>query len=230
MPIRKVKGGYKWGKRGKVYRRRKDAERQAAAAYASGYKKSMDWFDDIVNKKKEPFTEVSPSPFGFAGPTDRTFTNKEFNDFLIDVEVRVDKIGRKNMDPRDRVVIGNLLMELGDLAEARKNNKDNKVSLEFKEKLFKLETILDRYGGSMRYRHEDILQSDWFSTIKAKKKKKKKKYEAPPGVYTKPKLRERIHATLLNQNTHGTAAGKWSARKSQELNRRYKKAGGGFVN
>ena len=63
-----------------------------------------------------------------------------------------------------------------------------------------------------------------------KKKKKKKKYKAPPGVYTKPKLRERIHATLLNQNTHGTAAGKWSARKSQELNRRYKKAGGGFVN
>ena len=79
----------------------------------------------------------------------------------------------------------------------------------------------------MRYRHEDILQSDWFSTIKAKKKKK---YKAPPGVYTKPRLRERIHATLLNQNTHGTAAGKWSARKSQELNRRYKKAGGGFVN
>lgn len=63
-----------------------------------------------------------------------------------------------------------------------------------------------------------------------KKKKKKKKYKAPAGVYTNPKLRERIHATLLNQNTHGTAAGKWSARKSQELNRRYKKAGGGFVN
>ena len=57
MPIRKVKGGYKWGKRGKVYRSRKDAERQAAAAYASGYKKSMTWFDDMLNKKKEPFTE-----------------------------------------------------------------------------------------------------------------------------------------------------------------------------
>lgn len=58
----------------------------------------------------------------------------------------------------------------------------------------------------------------------------KKKYKAPKGVYTKPRLRERIHATLLNENTHGTAAGKWSARKSQELNRRYQKAGGGFVN
>ncbi len=63
-----------------------------------------------------------------------------------------------------------------------------------------------------------------------KRKKKKKKYKAPPGVYTNPKLRERIHSTLLNQNTHGTGKGKWSGRKSQELNRRYRKAGGGFVN
>ncbi len=45
IPIRRVKGGYKWGSKGKVYRNRKDAERQAAAAYASGYKKSMSWFN-----------------------------------------------------------------------------------------------------------------------------------------------------------------------------------------
>ena len=225
MPIRKVKGGYKWGKRGKVYRSRKDAERQAAAAYASGYKKSMDWFDDIVNKKKEPFTEVSPSPFGFAGPTDRTFTDKEFNDFLIDIEVRVDKIGRKNMDPRDRVIVGNLIMELTDLAKDRKNNKDNKVSLEFKEKLFKLETTLDKYGGSMRYRHEDILQSDWFSTIKAKKKTKSTVNQA--GNYTKPKMRKR-QFQRIKAGTKGGPAGKWSARKAQMLAQAYKRAGGGY--
>jgi hypothetical protein len=225
MPIRKVKGGYKWGKRGKVYRSRKDAERQAAAAYASGYKKSMDWFDDMLNKKKEPFTEVSPSPFGFAGPTDRTFTDKEFNDFLIDIEVRVDKIGRKNMDPRDRVIVGNLIMELTDLAKDRKNNKDNKVSLEFKEKLFKLETILDRYGGSMRYRHEDILQSDWFSTIKAKKKRKSTVNQA--GNYTKPKMRKR-QFQRIKAGSKGGPAGKWSARKAQMLAQAYKRAGGGY--
>ena len=40
MPIKKVKGGYKWGSRGKVYKRREDAEKQAAAAYASGYRKT----------------------------------------------------------------------------------------------------------------------------------------------------------------------------------------------
>jgi hypothetical protein len=39
MPIRKVKGGYKWGRKGKKYKSRKGAERQARAAYANGYKK-----------------------------------------------------------------------------------------------------------------------------------------------------------------------------------------------
>ena len=39
MPIRKVQGGYKWGNSGKVYPTRKGAEKQAQAAYASGYKK-----------------------------------------------------------------------------------------------------------------------------------------------------------------------------------------------
>jgi hypothetical protein len=39
MPIRKVKGGYRWGSSGKVYKTKKAAGRQARAAYASGYKK-----------------------------------------------------------------------------------------------------------------------------------------------------------------------------------------------
>ena len=39
MPIKKVAGGYKWGDSGKVYKTRAGAERQAAAAYASGYRK-----------------------------------------------------------------------------------------------------------------------------------------------------------------------------------------------
>tara|TARA_R110000824_G_scaffold178777_1_gene358632 strand:- start:316 stop:441 length:126 start_codon:yes stop_codon:yes gene_type:complete len=39
MPIKKVKGGYRWGSTGKVYKSRQGAERQASAAYASGYKK-----------------------------------------------------------------------------------------------------------------------------------------------------------------------------------------------
>lgn len=40
MPVRKVKGGYKWGKSGKVYRSKKAAQRQGRAIYASGYRKN----------------------------------------------------------------------------------------------------------------------------------------------------------------------------------------------
>ena len=39
MPIQKVKGGYKWGNKGKVYKSKSGAVKQAQAAYASGYKK-----------------------------------------------------------------------------------------------------------------------------------------------------------------------------------------------
>lgn len=38
MPVRKVPGGYKWGSKGKVYKTKAGAERQARAAYAAGYK------------------------------------------------------------------------------------------------------------------------------------------------------------------------------------------------
>lgn len=41
MPVKKVKGGYKWGKSGKVYKgkdAKKKAEQQGKAIYASGYK------------------------------------------------------------------------------------------------------------------------------------------------------------------------------------------------
>jgi len=38
MPVHKVKGGYKWGKSGKVYKTKAQALKQARAIYASGYK------------------------------------------------------------------------------------------------------------------------------------------------------------------------------------------------
>jgi hypothetical protein len=40
MPVRRVKGGYRWGSTGKVYKTRKQAERQGRAIYARGYRKS----------------------------------------------------------------------------------------------------------------------------------------------------------------------------------------------
>ena len=38
VPVRKVKGGYRWGKSGKIYKSKKAAQRQGKAIYASGYK------------------------------------------------------------------------------------------------------------------------------------------------------------------------------------------------
>ena len=41
MPVHKVKGGYRWGSKGKIYRgkgAKKKAEKQGKAAYASGYR------------------------------------------------------------------------------------------------------------------------------------------------------------------------------------------------
>lgn len=41
MPVKKVKGGYRWGSKGKVYRgknAKKKAEKQGRAAYANGYR------------------------------------------------------------------------------------------------------------------------------------------------------------------------------------------------
>lgn len=38
MPVKKTSGGYKWGTSGKTYPTKAQAERQARAAYANGYK------------------------------------------------------------------------------------------------------------------------------------------------------------------------------------------------
>lgn len=49
------------------------------------------------------------------------------------------------------------------------------------------------------------------------------------GNYTKPGMRKRLYKSILGRATHGTAAGKWSARKAQLLAKEYKKKGGGYT-
>ena len=39
MPVQRVKGGYKYGTKGKVYKTKAEAERQGRAIRASGYGK-----------------------------------------------------------------------------------------------------------------------------------------------------------------------------------------------
>ena len=48
------------------------------------------------------------------------------------------------------------------------------------------------------------------------------------GNYTKPGMRKTIFNRIKAQASHGTGAGKWSARKAQALAKGYKKAGGGY--
>ena len=47
MPTHKVKGGYRWGKHGKVYPTKAQADKQGQAIYASGWKESV---DNVVTK------------------------------------------------------------------------------------------------------------------------------------------------------------------------------------
>ena len=48
------------------------------------------------------------------------------------------------------------------------------------------------------------------------------------GNYTKPDMRKSLFNSIKAQATHGTAAGQWSARKSQLLAKKYKAKGGGY--
>jgi hypothetical protein len=48
------------------------------------------------------------------------------------------------------------------------------------------------------------------------------------GNYTKPGLRKKIVSQVKSAATHGTGAGKWSARKAQLVAKKYKAAGGGY--
>tara|TARA_A100001201_G_scaffold56284_1_gene54683 strand:- start:111 stop:455 length:345 start_codon:yes stop_codon:yes gene_type:complete len=86
-------------------------------------------------------------------------------------------------------------------------------------------TIGLELGDNMLW--QDILKK---KPSRRERKQRKYTYKVPKGVYTKPALRAKIHRRLWAKNTHGTGKYQWSGRKSQELNRLYQKAGGGFVN
>jgi len=48
------------------------------------------------------------------------------------------------------------------------------------------------------------------------------------GNYTKPEMRKKLFNSIKASATQGTAAGQWSARKSQLLAKKYKEKGGGY--
>lgn len=48
------------------------------------------------------------------------------------------------------------------------------------------------------------------------------------GNYTKPGMRKSLFEKIKGQDTQGTKAGQWSARKAQLLAKQYKAKGGGY--
>ena len=48
------------------------------------------------------------------------------------------------------------------------------------------------------------------------------------GNYTKPTVRKALFNSIKSKAVQGTAAGQWSARKSQLLAKQYKAKGGGY--
>ena len=48
------------------------------------------------------------------------------------------------------------------------------------------------------------------------------------GNYTKPGMRKSMFESIKAQDTQGTGAGQWSARKAQLLAKKYKASGGGY--
>jgi hypothetical protein len=48
------------------------------------------------------------------------------------------------------------------------------------------------------------------------------------GNYTKPSMRKSLFESIKAQDTQGTGAGKWSARKAQLLAKKYKASGGRY--
>lgn len=188
-------------------------------------------YNPISKKRKDEdeFDDGDSGTFGFM-TAPRTFTDEEFDNYVDDVKQKIRETS--DMTQREKMQIQNHLMTLENLAQDRKETEDGKVTPEFKEKMFKIETLLQRgFDSSMQDDFRAIRASaseptsDWWDTIKGKKKRKSTVNQA--GNYTKPKMRKRLFQRI-KAGSKGGPAGKWSARKAQRLALEYKKAGGGY--
>lgn len=75
MPVHKVKGGYQWGKTGKVYKTKAEAEKQGRAIYASGYNKGGLYANIHAKRKRiaEGSGEKMRKPGTKGAPTAKAF-------------------------------------------------------------------------------------------------------------------------------------------------------------
>jgi hypothetical protein len=77
-------------------------------------------------------------------------------------------------------------------------------------------------GGKRKARRDDTDFTEYAEGGKVKSRVNE------AGVYTKPGMRKSLFEKIKGQDTQGTAAGQWSARKAQMLAKQYKAKGGGY--
>ena len=58
MPTHKVKGGYQWGKHGKIYPTKKQADKQGQAIYASGWGESKESKKGVVKLNEQQLNKI----------------------------------------------------------------------------------------------------------------------------------------------------------------------------
>ena len=84
MPTHKVKGGYKWGKSGKVYPTKKQADKQGQAIYASGWRENKN-----IN---EAFSPYSLLLMGIIRKTHDELRNKGYDENVVDNIINIHNI------------------------------------------------------------------------------------------------------------------------------------------
>lgn len=84
MPTHKVKGGYKWGKSGKVYPTKKQADKQGQAIYASGWRENKN-----IN---EAFSPYSLLLMGIIRKTHDELCNKGYDENVVDNYININNI------------------------------------------------------------------------------------------------------------------------------------------
>ena len=133
MPIRKVKGGYKWGGQGHTYPNRKGAERQAAAAHANGYKgmyKSLTDRIDIFIKQESPEQENRRVALDAANTFRRRHVDKATAPDSIDAMKRYIESLKK---PKEKEIRKSLIGRINKFVLKNRKKLDTKPKLPYNE-------------------------------------------------------------------------------------------------
>ena len=96
------------------------------------------------------------------------------------------------------------------------SDKEYKLTSKLKKKTMKLGKQFSRQPKFISKKVK-IYRDEWKINIKS-----------TDDRYTKPNLRKKLFKQIKAAKTHGTNAGKWSARKAQYLAKKYKSMGGDY--